>query len=358
MARGFLEHHDRSKVEAHVCTIRPLFTEDHVEELGNGITYHPLSLTGRPSPRMRLDAVKGVAHVIRQVQPDVLHAHGGTAWYSLPGSLVWSRGGRMLEVHDAPQSDRMSRGNQFVERFMARRLRFRVMVHSSAVRDGIVSSWKVDRDDVTVVPLGVDVDTLANATGHRHAIRRSLGIDDRVPLITYVGRLVPEKRPELFVQVAARVTARHPDAVFALVGEGSGAESARAEAARFGIADRVLLPGFIEDLAGVYGASDVFLSTSRYEGFGLAIAEAMAAGLPVVATRVGGVEDVVGDAGILEPSGDPDRLAQHVLALLEDPARRCALGRAAAERARAVLDVRETTRAFEQVYLHLGGVGS
>ena len=211
VARGFLAHYDRRQFEVHVCTTRPLFAEDNIEELGIGIRYHPLSLTGTPTPRLRLEAVKGIASVVRRVKPDLLHVHGGTAWYSLPGALAWRHGSRMIEVHDAPQSGRMSRENQIVERLMARRLGFQAVAHSAAVRDGIALSWKLDRDQISMVPLGVDVDTLARPSSDRNAIRRSLGIDDQAPLVTYVGRLVPEKRPELFVQVAARAHGASPE---------------------------------------------------------------------------------------------------------------------------------------------------
>lgn len=356
VARGFLTHFDRGQFDVHVCTVRPLFEEDQVEELGDGIEYHPLSLTGPATALLRTRAVAGVARVARDVRADVLHVHGGTAWYSLLGSLVPPRRGCFIEVHDAPQSNRMSRGNQLVERFMARHVGFGAMAHSTAVRDGLVASWGLSPGAIDLVPLGIDVDALSRPRGDRAAVRASLGVDEAAPLVIFVARLVPEKRPELFVQVAARVAARHPDVSFALIGQGSSLESVRSEAVRLGIGDRMRIPGFVDDLGALYQASDIFLSTSRYEGFGLAIAEAMAAGVPVVSTDVGGVADVVGEAGILEPSDDPDHLAEHVLALLGDATRRRTLGSAAAQRARCALDVRTTTRGFERVYERIGGV--
>jgi glycosyltransferase involved in cell wall biosynthesis len=358
VARGFLRHFDRSAFDVHVCTIRPLFEEDHVGELGLGITYHPLDLVGTPTVSLRAHAVRGVAKVARHVRPAVLHAHGGTAWYSIPGVVASRRSGRLLEVHDAPQSGRMSRGNQTVEQYLARRFGFRVLVHSTAVRDGVASAWSLDPEAVTLVPLGIEVDAFGRDHDGRTAVRAALGVGSDTPLVTYVARLVPEKRPELFLEVARRVLAANPEVVFALVGEGSSYEGAVTEAQRLGIDDRVRLPGFVDDLPGLYHASDIFLSTSRYEGFGLAIAEAMAAGVPVVATRVGGVEDVVGDTGILEPSDRADRLADHVLALLQDPSRREQLGRAAARRARERLDVRVTMRGFERCYRELASSSS
>ncbi len=354
VARSFLAGYDRTRFDVHLCTIRPLFSEDGVDDLGGGIVYHPLSLTGTATPALRMRAARGIARVVRQVQPDVLHVHGGTASYSLPAAFAQRGGARLIEVHDEPQSGRMSKGNRLVERLMVRRLHFRPVTHSVAVRDKTAAAWDLDPRDIDLVPLGVDVAALSQPATDRRIVRCSLGVGERVPLITYLGRLVPEKRPDLFVQVAARVVERCPDAVFAFVGEGSSRDAAQDEALRLGVADHVLLPGYVDDRVSLYHASDVFLSTSRYEGFGLAIAEAMAAGVPIVSTLVGGVGDVVGDAGILEPSEDPDRIADHVLCLLDDPARRAALGRAAAVRARKALDVRDSVDAFEDVYDRLG----
>lgn len=355
VVRGFLRHFDRDLFDVHVCTVRPLFPEDSPDELGGGITYHPLGLTGSPTIRLRARAVLGVAKVARRVRPDVLHVHGGTASYGLLAALSSRRVQGVIEVHDAPQSGRMSQGNQIIERLFARRLGFHPLVHSRAVRDGTAEAWGIDRSLIQLVPLGIETGALEPKAGRRARMRADLQVPPHAPLVTYVARLVPEKRPELFLEVARRVLAVRPDARFALVGGGLGLEAARAAVRRLGIEEQVRVTGFVDELSDIYRASDVFLSTSRYEGFGLAIAEAMAAGVPVVSTLVGGVEDVLGTAGILEPSADAGCLASHVVSLLDDPDRRSALAAAGRERVRSSLDVRVTTREFEAFYRRLAG---
>lgn len=353
VVRGILAHHDRSRIEVHVCTVRPLFEEDDVGDLGCGIGYHPLGLTGAATPRLRARAAVGIARLARAVRPDVIHVHSGTASYSMPAGVLAPRPAKLIEVHDAPQAARLSRGNLWLEQQLHRRLGFQPLVHSRAVRDGLAEFWGLSPASIPIFPLGIDVDAFAAPCTPRAEVRAQLGLPLEAPLVLYVARLVDEKRPLLFLEVAAEVHRRRPETVFALVGGGPLLGPCRARAGELGIDGVVAVPGFVEDLPSAYHASDVFLSTSRYEGFGLAIAEAMASGLPVVATDVGGVADVVGDAGVLERSPSPERLADHVTALLDDAVERARLGRRGRNRAVEVLDVRRSVRSFEDLYLRV-----
>lgn len=350
VVRSLLRNIDRDAFDVHVCVIRPLYEEDRIEEVGPGVTFHSLGLRGARTHALRARAAAGIGRVLRRVDPDVLHVHGGTAVYSAIGAALYGPTARLIEVHDAPQSGRLSPWNLRVERAMCRRLRFRPIVHSSAVRRGLEAAWNIRSDDAITFPLGVNVRAFQTALLDRASVRAGFGIPHDAFLVSYVARLVPEKRPELFVEVAARVAAERNDVYFALIGRGTSVEACRAAAERLRVADRVRIPGFVEDLPSLYHATDIFLSTSAYEGFGLAIAEAMTAGVPVVTTDVGGVADVVGDAGVLERSSDPGALARHVLRLIDDPAERTALGRRARERARQHLDEVRTARAFERAY--------
>lgn len=349
VVRELLRNIDHDRFEMHLCTIRPLAPDERLADLGAAVRYHPLGLTGPPTPPLRTKGVIGVLRTVRAVDPDVLHVHSGTASYSLLASLRTHPTARIIEVHDAPQSGRLSEGNRRLERWMHRRRGFRPVVHSRAVRSDVASAWQLDVDEIPLVPLGIDVDALDRPLIDRASVRRMLGVPEDAPLVLYVARLVPEKRPELFLAVAAEVARRRPEVRFALVGSGSELQRARELAATLGIGDVVSIPGFVDDLASVYHAADVFLSTSRYEGFGLAIAEAMACGLPVVSTDVGGVSDVIGEAGILVDSAQPSDLASELLASLAGDRPR-SLAAASRERALSHLDVRTSARSFEHVY--------
>jgi glycosyltransferase involved in cell wall biosynthesis len=144
-----------------------------------------------------------------------------------------------------------------------------------------------------------------------------------------VGRLVPIKDGPTFLAAARQVRAQRPDVRFALVGDGEERPALEAVCARLGLNGAVRFFGWRRDLAAVYGDLDVVVNASRNEGTPVALIEALAASRPVVATRVGGTPDVLGDGahGLLVPPGDPAALARAIVETLEqsEAARRRAL---------------------------------
>jgi glycosyltransferase involved in cell wall biosynthesis len=181
------------------------------------------------------------------------------------------------------------------------------------------------------VPLGFDLSPLVAIDDDvRREARRALGLTGDAHVVTTVGRLTAIKHHALFVETAALVAARDPAAVFLLAGDGELRPQLEALVRERGLESRVRFLGWRRDLANIYGASDVFLLTSRNEGTPVALIESLAAGVPGVSTEVGGVRDVVDtDAiGLLAPFGDPRALADHVATLLGDRERRQRMGEA------------------------------
>lgn len=259
---------------------------------------------------------------------------------------------RLLDVHDEPQSGRSGPGSIALERLGVRRLRFAVVTHSSVVRARTASAFGLAPNDVSLVPLGVD-DSLFRPDAEQRARERArLGLDESQPLVVWVGRVDPVKRPADAVAVAVAVTRKLPEAVVALAGAGSELESMRALAAG---SPNIRLLGSVDDVAAFLNAGDVYLSTSAYEGFGLSVAEAMATGLPVVSTQAGGVVDLVesGVTGHLAPVGDVDGLADRVVGLLVDTPTRQRMGKVAAERARAQFTRSAMAAGYEALYRRL-----
>jgi glycosyltransferase involved in cell wall biosynthesis len=158
--------------------------------------------------------------------------------------------------------------------------------------------------------------------------------------VLYLGVLKEAKGVSDLLRAWVAVSAAHPSARLVLAGSGAAAE-ARALAGELGVAERVELPGWTsgDAKAALLRAASVFVLPSHFEALPMALLEAMAAGLPVVATRVGGIPDVIDDGrdGVLVPPGDPDALARALDDLLGDPARRRALGHEARRRARESL---------------------
>jgi glycosyltransferase involved in cell wall biosynthesis len=133
--------------------------------------------------------------------------------------------------------------------------------------------------------------------------------------VAIVGRLTAIKQHELFLRVAREVAARQPSAVFVIVGDGERRTELEALTRELGLEERVRFLGWRQDLETIYGATDVCVLTSRNEGTPVAVIEALAAGVPVVSTDVGGVRDVVNDPqlGAIAPDNDVAGLAAQVL---------------------------------------------
>jgi len=184
------------------------------------------------------------------------------------------------------------------------------------------------------LPLGFDLAPLLVAERRRGELRAELQVGD-APLVGIVARLVPIKAHDVFLAMAARVRQTYSTAVFVIVGDGELRTSLEQRAVDLGLAGAVRFLGWRADIDRLYADIDVVVLTSRNEGSPVALIEAMAAGVPVVSTEVGGVADVVqhGATGLLAPMDDDAALARHVVTLLGDRD----LGRRMGQRGRAIV---------------------
>jgi glycosyltransferase involved in cell wall biosynthesis len=210
-----------------------------------------------------------------------------------------------------------------------------IVAISPQIGHELLEQFSIGRpEQYRIVRLGFDLTPLAAIDdGARRDAREALGVDRDARVVTTVGRLTAIKQHALFVETAALVAARDPAAVFLVVGDGELRLPLEAMVRERGLESRVKFLGWRRDLNMVYGASDVFLLTSRNEGTPVALIESLAAGVPGVSTDVGGVRDVIdSDAvGLLAPCGDAPALAERVVALLGDGDRRRNMGRAGRE---------------------------
>jgi glycosyltransferase involved in cell wall biosynthesis len=213
----------------------------------------------------------------------------------------------------------------------------------------------IDPRHVHFVPNGVDSERFRPLRVRDGALRTRFGIAPETPLIGFIGRLSPEKGPDLFLRMAVSVRAQCPTAEFILVGDGAMFGQLQTVARRFGIGDAVHFADSQSDMPAVFHELDLVVSSSLSEAMPLAVMEAMASGLPVVACKVGGIPDLVahGLTGWLAGKGDYETLAAYVVDLLENDAVRLAAGAAARERAvaRMGLDrgIETTMRLFSQL---------
>ena len=224
-----------------------------------------------------------------------------------------------------------------VHRWAARRID-RTICISGAVRQWAVETAGVRPDTATVIPYGIDP---AGYRGlDRAGARAELDLEPDAPVVLCLARLDPQKNHALLLRAFARLSGGRRGARLLLAGGrqlGSRAyeQSLHRLAAELGVAASVRWLGVRDDVPRLLAASDVVALPSNWEGFGLALLEAMAAGKPVVATRVGGVPEVVDDGktGVLVPAGDADAFHRALARILDDPAHAAALGAVGAERA-------------------------
>lgn len=211
---------------------------------------------------------------------------------------------------------------------------------------------------VEVLHNGIDL-TRWRSAGARPVLKEELGIAPGELLVGTVARITPEKDLPTFYQVAREVAGRCPGVKFVVVGDGYGDELARArEAVRdLGLADLVLFTGHRGDLPDVYASLDIFLMTSVTEGMPNTLLEAMAMGVPVVSTDVGGIPELLqdGEGGFLAPAGDVPALAGHLTRLLQDPLLRKECGARCRERIESAFSFAHRVRRMEDYYARFQG---
>jgi glycosyltransferase involved in cell wall biosynthesis len=208
-----------------------------------------------------------------------------------------------------------------------------VIVVSEGLASFLESSEHLPRRKMVILGHGVEFPAAALPRAEE---RRALRLRPFDPLLGVVGRLSPEKGHVHLLRALPAIVDAFPGAGLALAGDGPQRRALEEEARRLGMEERVEFLGQRRDVGRFLAALDLFVQPSLYEGFGLSLLEAMAAGLPVVASRVGGIPEIVddGESGVLVPAGEPGALAAAAIALLRDPGRARVMGETAALRAR------------------------
>ncbi|MEO7339008.1 MAG: glycosyltransferase family 4 protein [Caldimonas sp.] len=189
---------------------------------------------------------------------------------------------------------------------------------------------------VHLVTNGVDTDVFKPAVRTMAGLlRQRFGIPAQAPVIGFVGRLSPEKGPDVFLRMALGVRQAHPEAHFLVVGDGPMRSQLKGFIELFDLSARVHLAGMQTDMPSVMGELDIFVSSSHSEAMPLALMEAMASGLPVIATRVGGVPDLLQHdvTGWLAHPGDYEGLASRAVDMLQDDSLRLTTGTNGRQRA-------------------------
>ena len=211
----------------------------------------------------------------------------------------------------------------------------------------------IGRGKTTIVRLGLELDGLE---GHPPgALRSELGILAGAPTVGIVGRLVPIKAHDLFLEAAESVARSRPEVQFVIVGDGELWDELHSEVARRGLAGRIHFTGWRSDLGTVYSDLDLVVCCSRNEGTPVSLIEACAAGRAVVGTRVGGIPDIIasGVNGLLVPSGDAAALAAAIVELVDDPDGRRQMGIAGQRTVRERYSADRMVKELKDLYRNL-----
>lgn len=325
------------------------------------------------SPLQDFRAFVRIYRVLSRWQPEVVHTHQAKAgavgrlaallynWRhkpDRPARLVHTYHGHVFEGYFGALSTRVF---LFIERWLARRTH-RLVAISEQVKQDLLHTYSVAREaQVTIIPLGFDLDRLLGVrAADRQVARAELQVPGDAIVVTTVGRLTEIKQHRLFLEMASRLAGQSDRFVFLIVGDGELRPALEARAAELGIANRTRFLGWRGDLQTIYGATDVFVLTSRNEGTPVALIEAMAAGVSSVSTDVGGVRDVITgpDVGCLVPFGNPAALADAVWSLANDSARRDEVGIAARASVRERYHAGRLRRDITILYRELVATGS
>lgn len=276
--------------------------------------------------------LRNVRANIRAAAPDIVHTHLGAS-DALGGMAARSLGVPVVStVHamDWVTSIVSERAQLRLMALVRRRCDARVIVVSESARTAYLATGWDRPEHVLTIHNGV---TGVPQPGAGRAVREELGIEPAAPVALMLSAMRPEKAHDVAIEAVARLARRLPGLQLVIVGDGELRPQIEQAAAASGAA--VTMAGFRDDVMAVLDAADVLLHPSHVEAFPTALLEAMAAGVPIVATAVGGIPEIVrdGEAGVLvEPPPDADRVADALERVLADSALRARLGAAGRER--------------------------
>jgi glycosyltransferase involved in cell wall biosynthesis len=294
-----------------------------------------------------------LVRLVRTTRADVIHSH------LLTSSVYGSAAGLLTGVPvvatfhgtvDIPARRRLTA----LKLAIINRGAGRIVFVSNHLRRAMLASTNLDEARSVVVHNGIDAARFRPAPNDH--LRRSLGLGPDVVLVGAAGNVRRPKGYDVLLDCAALVSTHAPRICFVIAGENTGdpelTEALLSQRARLGLQDTVRFIGFQHDAAEFLNGLDVFVLPSRQEGFSLSTVEAMACGLPVVATRSGGPEEIVsdGESGLLVPAGEPQPLARALERLRDDSSLRSSLAERGRARAVENFSIGSMVRGYEAIY--------
>jgi glycosyltransferase involved in cell wall biosynthesis len=332
---------DRDRFEVHVACLqeRGALYERLAKD---GVRTHFIGRGRGPD----LPAIRRIARLLRGSNIDVLNTHAFSAGFWGRMAAAWARTPVVIATVHA-EAGWQNPVKHFVGAQLMRPLTSHTVAVSETVRTSLLLKHRLDRNTVSVIPNGIPLEKF-----QRPVVERPAGIPRDRPVVGMVGRCRAEKGGAFFIECLALLRAAGHGVYGVLVGDGPDRERLRADAHARGLTPHITFAGRVTDATRWLAAFDVLVCPSLEESFGIAALEAQAAGVPVVATRVGGFREVLHDGrnALLVPASNARALADAVSELLTTPARRDALVREAREHVARRFSIASTVQAYERLY--------
>jgi len=293
-----------------------------------------------------------IARMFKRERVDIVHCHNiGALFYGSIGSKLAGTAGTLYTAHGVYSANRL--GKLRFARFMPID---RVVTVSDDAREAMLSSGRFDPDDVQTLPNGIDID-LFDVDVDKHELKDELGLPEGVPVFGIVARLSWEKEHKTLLDAMAMLNSEVASSILVVVGDGPIRGELEQHAADAGVADRVFFLGERRDVPRLLQVFDAFVLSSRLEGLSLTLLEAAAAGLPIVATNVGGNSEVVvdGQTGFIVEPGDPGALAGAMSKVGGDPELARSMGELGRKRVVEHYSLDAMVKRYDKIYHELLG---
>lgn len=312
--------------------------------------------------RFRFDprALSELKSIVRRLQPDIIQTHGVKSHFLIRSSGLWKRSHWIAFHHGYTHTDLKMLAYNQLDRWSLRAAELVITVSSASAARLVRAGVPPER--IAVLHNSVDAQRFARREATARSLRASMNIRDDEAVLLSVGRLSREKGHEDLICAFDHLRRSRPELKAKLVIVGDGPELMRLErlADSFGATELITFAGHVREPEPYYAMADVFVLPSRSEGSPNALLEAMAAGVPIVATCVGGVPEIVSDgsSALLVPPGDPEAMAEAIARALEDEELTARLTSRAREIVLARHSIRARATALIEIYSGLIGRGA
>ncbi len=343
----YLKNLDKKKYSLYVCCFREKPNE-LIEEMSDYAKIINLKVKNKFNPVIIFYILK----LIREIKPDIIHTHlFQPRVYTTIAHLFSKYSILITQKHSIvnPKKHNIFILFEMISIWMNKK----VIAISQSVKKSLIKYEFIPKNKIFVLPNCIDYQAFNKSSNRQHMT------SNNEIVIGTVGRLEKVKGINYLLLAMKIILAKFPEAILEIVGDGSQTAELKQNSKKLGISNSVFFFGKFTDVIPFYNKMDVFVLPSILEGFGIVLLEAMAAGIPVVASNVDGIREVViqGESGILIPPKNPDAIASAVIQLIENPQLVKSLVENGLKRAR-LFDVQEHVMKLESLYSNLLGAES